>query len=409
MTLLLRNVTLPTGDQADVLLAHGRIHSVHNGRFDGGHIDVADAAVVDLTGHLLLPAPVEIHAHLDKAYTADDVANPGGDLAGAVEGWLRHRRGLSHQDITSRAAAAVERYVASGTTLIRTHVDIGTDIGLRALEAVLEVRARQAARCEIQVVAFGANPLSGVAGAGNRALLDEAVAAGADAIGACPGLDPAPDECIGAVLDLAGTRGVPVDMHIDEWLERQPCTLELLADAVLASDFGHGVVAGHCVSLGAMPPERARGIADRVAKARIAVVCLPQTNLYLQGRQHAAAPRGITAVRLLREAGVVVAAGGDNLQDPFNPLGRADPLETAALMVAAAHDTPRQAYAAVSGQARRALGRAAIGVAEGEPAELLAIRAGNVREAIAVASADRVVIHAGRIVARTSTHREWQM
>ena len=51
-------------------------------------------------------------------------------------------------------------------------------------------------------------------------------------------------------------------------------------------------------------------------------------------------PRGLTAVRALREAGVVVAAGADNLQDPFNPLGRACPFETAGLMVWTAHLSP---------------------------------------------------------------------
>ena len=79
-----------------------------------------------------------------------------------------------------------------------------------------------------------------------------------------------------------------------------------------------------------------------MAAAGIAVVALPATNLYLQGREHQQAmPRGVTAVRALREAGVVVAAGADNLQDPFNPLGRACPFETAALMVLTAHLSPR--------------------------------------------------------------------
>ena len=72
------------------------------------------------------------------------------------------------------------------------------------------------------------------------------------------------------------------------------------------------------------PPERQRAIAEAVAAAGIAVVALPATNLFLQGRDHQQAmPRGLTAVRALLEAGVVVAAGADNLQDPFNPLGRA--------------------------------------------------------------------------------------
>jgi cytosine deaminase len=44
-------------------------------------------------------------------------------------------------------------------------------------------------------------------------------------------------------------------------------------------------------------------------------------------------------------------------------------------------------------------------ICPGAPAELLAIRAGSVREAVATAHPDRVVIHAGRVVARTVTIR----
>ncbi|MFC7758635.1 hypothetical protein ACFQY4_12070 [Catellatospora bangladeshensis] len=102
-----------------------------------------------------------------------------------------------------------------------------------------------------------------------------------------------------------------------------------------------------------------------------------------------------------------MAAGGDNLQDPFNILGRGDPLETAALLVLAGHDDPATAYGAVSSQARQAMGLPAVAVAPGAPAELLAIRAGSVREALATATADRVVVHAGRVVARTAVHRHF--
>ena len=68
---------------------------------------------------------------------------------------------------------------------------------------------------------------------------------------------------------------------------------------------------------------------------------LPQTNLFLQGRDHPVAmPRGLTAIAALREAGALVAAGADNVQDPFNLVGRSDPLETAALLVMAGHELP---------------------------------------------------------------------
>ncbi len=75
---------------------------------------------------------------------------------------------------------------------------------------------------------------------------------------------------------------------------------------------------------------------DLVARAGLGIVTLPITNLYLQGRDAThAAPRGITAVRRLLEAGIPLAAGGDNLRDPFNPAGRADPFETTSLLMTA--------------------------------------------------------------------------
>ncbi|HZM74206.1 MAG TPA: amidohydrolase family protein [Candidatus Limnocylindrales bacterium] len=387
---ILSNLTFPDGSRADIRLADGRIDGI--GSFPPGE---------DLSGYLILPAPVEPHAHLDKAYSADLVPNPTGDLWGAVKGWLAHRPTLSEQDISLRAGQALRAYLAHGATVVRTHVDVGDDIGLRGLHAIAGLDG-------VQVVAFGANPLSGVEGARNRALLRDAIAAGADAIGACPAHDPDPRGCIDAVLALAAGK-VPVDMHIDESLDPEPCTLSLLADA--ATGFGHQVVASHCVSLGMMPPPRMRRIVQKVAQARIAVVCLPQTNLYLQGRDndtHATSPpRGLTAMRALREAGVTVAAGGDNLQDPFNLVGRADPLETAALLILAGHDTPENAYAAVSNDARRAMGLPEVTLRPGAPADLLAIRAKTPREAIATANPERVVIRGGRIVARTTLKTDW--
>ena len=94
-----------------------------------------------------------------------------------------------------------------------------------------------------------------------------------------------------------------------------------------------------------------------------------------------------------------MAAGGDNLQDPFNLVGRGDPLEAASLLVAAGHLQPDEAYHAVSVSARAVMGLPPVAVEAGAPAELLAIRAATVREAVALAPADRIVFHRGAVVA----------
>jgi cytosine deaminase len=392
---LLQGANLADGRRVDVRLTGDRIAAVAGALApDPGEL------VVDLAGHVLLPAPAEPHAHLDKALTADRVPNPDGDLMGAIRAWLAYRPTLTVDDIAERAARAVRMLVANGTTAIRTHVDVGADIGTRGIEALLRTRWAVADLVDVQIVALPSVPTTGELGVANRAALEDAVTIGADVVGGCPHLEAEPLVALERSLDLAAVTGRPVDFHTDETLDAAVLHLADLADLVTKTGFPHRVAASHCVSLGMQELDTQREVSDRVAAAGVAVVTLPQTNLFLQGRDRSTAvPRGLTAIRPLLAAGATVAAGADNLQDPFNLVGRADPLETAALLVMAGHLTPDDAYHAVSTASRAAMGLEPVVVAPGSPAELLAVPAASLREAIAAAPAGRVVIHRGRIVA----------
>ncbi len=406
--LLLRGGALADGTPADLLVRSGRIAAVlAPGAPVPPEHDRAtpdDLRCVDVSGHLLVPAPVEPHAHLDKALTAGLVDMPGFDLVGAVAAWRRISRTLTEADIVARASEALDTYVSHGATAMRSHVDVGGDAGLRNLAALAAVRDANRDRCDLRLVAFAAMPLTGPGAANAEALMRDALAAGADALGACPALDPDPAGCVDACVRIAGAGGAALDLHIDETLDIGLSTLEHLARAITADRFDGGVVASHCVNLSMMDDDRFAMIAAATAEADISVVCLPQTNLYLQGRDRpVATPRGLTPVRRLRAAGVRVCAGGDNLRDPFNPMGRADPLETAALLVLVGHDTPTSAYDSISTAARAALRLPAVSITAGAPAEILAIRARSVGEAIATAHPDRLVIHEGRVVSHTTT------
>ena len=359
----------------------------------------ADRSSLEAAGYLVLPAPAEPHAHLDKALTADRVANPAGDLMGAVMAWIEHRATISKADFVDRANRALEMGLANGATAVRTHVDIGVDIGTNGVEALLEVKAAMAGRVEVELVGLVGSVTDPVLGSPNRSALLDAVDLGLDVIGGVPHLEPNPRACLDWLMELASNRGLPLDLHTDENLEPTSLDLEILADAVLTSGFEPLVVASHCVSLGMQPEPVQRRIAEKVAAAGISVIALPQTNLFLQARgQQTAPPRGLTAVAALQEAGVNVAAGADNLQDPFCLVGRADPFETASLMIMTAHLTPEAAYDAVSVNARAAIGL-------GPTGDLLAIRATTLREAIASAPADRVVVRNGVVVAAPRQER----
>ena len=318
--------------------------------------------------------------------------NPTGDLVGAVEAWGRYRAQLTLDDIVERAERAARLMLANGTTAIRTHVDLAENVGLRCVEALVVVRRRLAGLMDLQIVAL-------LAPWGDHGLLRDALAAGADVVGGCPHMAEDAQAEQRFCLEAAAELDVPVDLHTDENLRPGSADLRGMAEWVRRTGFARRVTASHCCSLGVQDVDTQRATADEVASAGVAVVTLPQTNLFLQGRAHASAtPRGLTALAPLRAAGALVAAGGDNLQDPFNLMGRGDPLEAASLLVTAGHLLPEAAFEAVSSAGRAALGLAPVAVAVGSPADLVALDAASVREAVAFAPAGRIVVRAGRVV-----------
>jgi cytosine deaminase len=68
-------------------------------------------------------------------------------------------------------------------------------------------------------------------------------------------------------------------------------------------------------------------------------------------------------------------------------------------MVLTTHVPPAVAWAMVSDHARTALGRPPLAVATGQPADLVAVPASSVRQAIAMGPGARRVWHGGRLVA----------
>lgn len=354
--------------------------------------DSATRESLETAGYLVLPAPAEPHAHLDKALTADRVRNPAGDLMGAITAWIDHRSSIQAADFVERATRALEMGLANGTTSVRTHVDVGHDIGTAGVEALVQVRTAVADRIDLQLVGLVGSVTDPKVRDANRGALIEALDAGIDVVGGCPHLEPDPRAALDWLMELAAERELPLDLHTDENLDLDSLDLETLADAVTSTRFRPGVVASHCVSLGMQTEATQQRVAEKVAASGIGVVVLPQTNLFLQARNlDVAPPRGLTAVAALHRAGATVAGGADNLQDPFCLVGRADAFETAALLVMAAHLTPADAYTAVSVSARSVMGL-------GPTQDLLAVRGQSLREAIATAPADRVVVRDGRVV-----------
>ncbi len=407
MSRVLRDARLVDGRRVDIEIADGLISGVHDTDTTPG-----DAPVDDLGGWLVLPALAEPHAHLDNALIAETVPNLRGDLQGAFEaGDAAAAAGkITHDGTVARAIQAIELLLVHGVTAVRSHVAVGGDFGARNVVAMQEAKSHFKGLIDIQLVALAISPMTGPEGASNRAALAAAVEAGVDLIGGCPHLDPDGPGLIETAIRVATEAGLGIDLHVDETLDPAVLTLRDLARQVQDSGFEHPVAASHCVSLGMQNSEVQAEVAKEVAEAGVSVFCLPQTNLFLQGRDHSSAtPRGLTALGALHDAGVLVAAGADNVQDPFNPVGRSDPLETAALLVMAGHQTPNDAYRMVSNDVREGIGMPRLSIEVGSPADLMVINAASPREAIADAPMSRRVYRRGVLVAstdqQTAVHR----
>ncbi len=356
---------------------------------------------VDLSGRTVLPAFAEPHAHLDKALLASRFPNPVGDLIGAIEvmraGWIT----IDEDDVIDRATRVVRRLVAAGTTLIRSHADTNIDAGTTAIRGLTSVREAVKGICDLEVVAM-ANPLTGPEGDDGKAVLDEAIEIGCDVLGAVPYIEDSPEATVTHILHLAKETGLPVDLHMDEVLDASVDGLTGLAREVIRHGLEGRVTASHCVSHGLKPESEQRRIAEALAEAGISVVTLPRTNLFLQARGVAQAPPRATAgIAALLDAGVNVAGGADNVQDPFFSIGRCDPLETAALLVAVCHQTPDRALEMITDSVRRLTHRRSITFETGSPADFVAIDASSAREAIADQPPGRTVVHRGKVVAET--------
>ena len=400
--LVLAGGCLSDGRLVDLHVVDGLVSAV----FKSGTPVAAGTPREDLAGWLLVGAMAEPHAHLDTALPAAQVPTPRGDLMGAIDAWMTAASAgmFTPEDIADRATKALELLMAHGATAVRTHVNIGA--GEEALRAVREARSRMDGLLDVQIVALTSTPITGPEGRDNRRALAVALEVGVDLIGGCPHLDPDGNTLMADAFAAASDAGIGLDFHVDEVLDPEVLYLRELVRMVRNTGFAHPVTASHCVTLGLQSPDVQAAVSREVADAGVSVVALPQTNLFLQGRNHpTATPRGLTAIDALRQAGALVCAGADNVQDPFNLVGRSDPLETAALLVMAGHRLPDEAFRMVGTDARACLGLPSAEPVVGAVADLVAIDAPSVRGAIADAPMARKVFHRGKLVAATSQSR----
>lgn len=388
--MLIANAVLADGTKRHIDVKGGRIAALLPA--DAGV--PAQIDVLDLAGALLLPPLVDGHIHLDKTllglpWLPNQAA--GNKVADRIEAERNVRAARTVPEFET-GSNLVRQVVASGTLHMRSHVDVDNQLGLRNLHEVLKIREHFRDLVTIQIVAF---PQSGIVRSpGTADLLDAAIAEGADLVG---GLDPVGIDGdlkahLDAIFTIAERRSVGVDIHLHDGGEGGIAQLMAIAERTVATGLKGRVAVSHAFALGSVDTDTAARTADVLGKAGVAIM------------SHGPGGAPIPPLALLREHGVEVFGGSDNIRDAWSPFGNGDMLERAMMIGYRAnfrHDHELQlAFEMVTGAAARVLGIEAYGIAVGGPADFVAVDAGSVAEAVAARPRRKLVIKGGKIVAR---------
>lgn len=355
-------------------------------RFENGRITAIEERSGDAEW-VALPPLADLHHHANRAFTPRH--GQIRSLKDAVKQAGRLFEKFGENEYAQHAARLYRLARSRGTSSLRTHADVDPGTGLAAVAGSLKAREAFGEDMEIQVVAF-ASARCDMAGPEGQAMIRDAVAMGAELLGAVPVLTPQPGRTIDATLDLALKLGVPVDLHLDEHLDPGNSWSEYLADACLDRECGRRVTASHVCVVSALAPEQRRRVIDKFARAGITVIALPHTNLFIQGRGTGSPElRGLTCASEFLEAGVPVRLGSDNVQDVFYPYGDADPLTNAILGRLAGHiDDPTDLIAAICA------GRGPL--KRGDASDFILIRGGSFDEILALRPHRRLRVQGGR-------------
>jgi cytosine/creatinine deaminase len=147
---------------------------------------------------------------LPHSLQSTDIGVEGGLIA-AIElsETAKAKSAFTEEDVYARASLVLEKAIVNGTARLRTFVEVDPRAVYRSLDAIKRLKADYADEIEVEIWAFAQERLTNEPT--TEAMLETALASGADLVGGCPYTDPQPAEHIRRIFDLGERFGVPVD------------------------------------------------------------------------------------------------------------------------------------------------------------------------------------------------------
>lgn len=381
---------LGTAGEQSLSFAGGRVAQIRHG------LSGPASSVLDAGGRAVVPAFVDAHVHLDKAFLEPHGACSA-RLDAAISAVAALRETLPLDRVRAHAERALELLVRNGVVAARVHAEIDPAVGLTLVELQQELVARCAERIELQLVAF---PQRGLELGGTRELMEAALRSGVPVVGGCPYVDRDPGRHLDFVFELAERHDAPIDLHLDFSDDPGRSLLAPVVERVRAHGVAGRVTLGHVTTLAALAPDAQAAALDLLASAGIALVVLPATDLYLAGHGEPGT-RSLAPIARAHRAGVRVAIANNNLQNPFAPFGNASLLHAAWLagIVQRMADTESRGFLleAITRAPAEILGLPLHGPIEGALAHLLVLDTDDPASAVAMSPPVLATLRSGRL------------
>lgn len=355
--------------------------TVHLDHRDGRWVGIRPASRQVSPTLMALPPMVETHAHLDKVYSWPEAPNRSGSMAEALRANRAEHDLRRAERVEQRAERALLEAWQSGLRAIRSHIDSLGPGAAPAWQVLPALAASWRDRVDLQLVAMV--PIPHWATAAGEALAAEVAERGGLLGGVIgPPFRRGPDDAraLEALLRLAERHGCGIDLHVDEGDAEPGQGVSMLCSLLERLKLRLPITCSHAASMALLPEPALTRLLERMAASDLMVVALPRTNHYLLARQEGRTPllRPLAPVRQLQAAGITVAVGGDNVQDPWFPGGDFDPLGLLRDAVPMTHLLPWQrcGLSPFTTAAARLLGLTWDGVIRlGGPADLIVIEA----------------------------------
>jgi cytosine deaminase len=391
----------------DIAIENGKIMDIRSG--------IKGDCEVDIGGDVVVPTFIESHIHMEKALLERVRPNKEGTLAGAIKTTGELKKGFQLEEVYQRSKKVLDMLLRHGTTIVRAQPDTDPLARLVGFDAMMRLKKEYKDFVDLTVFAFAQEGI--VKEPTAYGFLEEALKKGADGVSGCPYNEndyEGTKQHVDAIFELGKKYNKDIAFHADfgdNVEDKRYRSIDYIIERTLENGYQGRVCVGHMTSLSSVEPSVLADTIKRMAEAKINLITLPATDLFLSGRgDKKAMRRGVLNPTPFIKGGVNHCFASNNIQNGFTPFGIGDLLLIGNLYEHACQlGTPsdqKMLLDMITKNPAKALGiESTYGLEIGKNADLVVLGTKRVADIFIEVPIRRYVVKRGRIIFR-SEHPE---